>query len=72
MTPEELQALPAVVDVTTAGQVLGVGRGTAYELVRTGRLRVPVDRVLPLEEIVEAHRYAESPQLRGKVVVTVA
>ena len=38
----------------------------------TGRLRVPVDRVFPLERIVEAHAYAESGHVRGKVVVTVA
>ena len=33
----EQGALPAVVDVETAGRMLGVGRGLAYELVRTGR-----------------------------------
>lgn len=41
------------------------------ELVRVGRLRVPVDRVFPLDGIVEAHRYAEGPEIRGKVVITV-
>lgn len=41
------------------------------ELVRTGRLRVPVDRVLPLAEIAAAHRRAEGSDVRGKVVVTV-
>jgi NADPH:quinone reductase-like Zn-dependent oxidoreductase len=41
-------------------------------LVRTGQLRVPVDRVFTLERIAEAHAYAESGQVRGKVVVTVA
>jgi NADPH:quinone reductase-like Zn-dependent oxidoreductase len=39
------------------------------ELVRTERLRVPVDRVLPLAEIAQAHRAAEGPHARGKVVV---
>lgn len=38
-------------------------------LVSTGRLRVPVDRVLPLADVVEAHRHAEGG-VRGKVVVT--
>ena len=33
---------------------------------------MPVDRVFPLERIVEAHAYAESGHVRGKVVVTVA
>jgi NADPH:quinone reductase-like Zn-dependent oxidoreductase len=41
------------------------------ELVRAGVLRVPVDRVLPMAEIVEAHRYAEGREVRGKVVVTI-
>jgi len=41
------------------------------DLVRRGRLRVPVDRVFPLDRIAEAHRYAEGGEVRGKVVVTV-
>ena len=45
MSPEELYALPAVVDVTTAGRLLGVGRGAAYELVRTGQWPTPVVRL---------------------------
>ena len=34
MTRSELLALPVVVDVTTAARALGLGRSTAYELVR--------------------------------------
>jgi hypothetical protein len=45
VSPEELYALPAVVDVTTAGRLLGVGRGAAYELVRTGQWPTPVVRL---------------------------
>jgi NADPH:quinone reductase-like Zn-dependent oxidoreductase len=41
------------------------------ELVRTGRLRVPVDRVLPMAEIADAHRRAEGREVLGKVVVSV-
>ncbi|WSY72344.1 DNA-binding protein [Streptomyces sp. NBC_00885] len=33
---EELLALPATVNVTTAGRALGIGRDKAYELIRTG------------------------------------
>ena len=40
------------------------------ELVRTGRLRVPVDRTFPIAEAATAHRYAESGSVRGKVVLT--
>jgi hypothetical protein len=41
----EVDALPAVVDVQTAGRMLGVSRGLAYELVRTGRWPTPVLRL---------------------------
>ena len=41
-------------------------------LVDTGRLRVPVDRVVALEDVAAAHEHAASGRLRGKVVVAVA
>ena len=37
----------------------------------TGRLKPVIDRTFPLDQIVEAHRYLESNQQVGKVVVTV-
>ena len=42
------------------------------EVVRVGLLAGPVDRVFPLAYIADAHRYAESGEVRGKVVVTVS
>jgi hypothetical protein len=45
MTATEVRALPAVVDVLTAAEVLGIGRTVAYELVRTSRFPTPVVRV---------------------------
>ena len=45
LTADEVRALPAVVDVVTAGEVLGIGRSVAYELVRTNRFPTPVLRV---------------------------
>lgn len=42
MRREELDQLPAVVDVPTAGEILGVGRSCAYELVRSGQWPTPV------------------------------
>jgi NADPH:quinone reductase-like Zn-dependent oxidoreductase len=36
-----------------------------------GRLKPIIDRTFPLEQIVEAHRYLESNQQFGKIVVTV-
>ncbi|MEV1172443.1 zinc-binding dehydrogenase, partial [Nonomuraea sp. NPDC049784] len=40
--------------------------------LRTGAFRPVVDRVFPLEEIVQAHQYMESNAQFGKIVVTVA
>ncbi|MGW7572417.1 DNA-binding protein [Streptomyces sp. NPDC054765] len=37
---EELLALPATVNVTTAGRALGIGRDKAYELIRKGNFPV--------------------------------
>jgi hypothetical protein len=45
LTAAEIRALPAVVDLLTAGRVLGVGRTKSYELARTGRFPCPVLRV---------------------------
>lgn len=42
MSIEELETLPAVVDVSTAARILGVGRTSAYDLVRTGSWPTPV------------------------------
>jgi predicted DNA-binding transcriptional regulator AlpA len=42
---DELRRLPVVVDLVTAGAVLGIGRTTAYEMVRTRRWPTPVLRL---------------------------
>ena len=57
--------------------ILGSTMGTAedfagvYELVASGRVKPLVDRVFPLEEAADAHRYLESGKQFGKVVLTV-
>jgi Helix-turn-helix domain len=45
LTRAELLALPVVVDVPTAARALGLGRSTAYELVRRSEFPCPVLRV---------------------------
>ncbi len=45
LSSDELLALPAVVDIVTAGRVLGLGRGKSYELARRGEFPVPVLRL---------------------------
>ena len=42
------------------------------QLVEEGKYRPVVDRVYPLEEAVEAHRYVDTWQKTGNVVLTVA
>lgn len=41
-------------------------------LLESGDVRVYVDRVLPLDDVAEAHRLIESGHTRGKIVLTVA
>ncbi len=42
-----------------------------FDRVRAGDFKPRIDRVFPLAQIVEAHRYMESNQQIGKIVVTV-
>lgn len=42
---DEIRALPPVLDVATAGRLLGLGRSAAYELVQTDRWPTPVLRL---------------------------
>ena len=47
------------------------GKEYIYQGLESGALQPIIDRTFPLEEIVEAHRYMESNEQKGKIVVTV-
>ncbi len=50
---------------------LACGKQFVYSGLETGALKPVIDRTFPLERIVEAHRYMESNQQQGKIVVEV-
>jgi NADPH:quinone reductase-like Zn-dependent oxidoreductase len=74
LTPDTVRGLlrrtgPRPTAVATRRSPVDLAR--LADLVDTGRLRIPVDRLVGLDEVADAYGRAASGQLRGKVVVAV-
>lgn len=54
-TVAQVRALGTVTDVVTAGEILGIGRTTSYQLACTGCFPVPVLRVGDRYQVAVAH-----------------
>ncbi len=58
-------------EITQDPEKLERGKRYIYEQLQTGKLKPVIDRIFSLDNIAEAHRYMESNQQNGKIVVTV-
>ncbi len=58
-------------ELTQDDELLARARSFVYEGLESGTLRPVIDRAFTFSNIAEAHRYMESNQQKGKIVVTV-
>ncbi len=58
-------------EITQDAERLARGKQYVYDGLQSGTLKPIIDRTFSLDAIVDAHRYMQSNQQRGKIVVTV-
>ena len=58
-------------EIVSNPESLECGKRYVYDGLVSGALKPLIDRTFPLDAIAEAHRYMESNQQKGKIVVTV-
>ncbi len=61
----------ALFEIVKDAERLARGKQYTYEGLESGALKPVIDRTFTLNAIVDAHRYMESNQQKGKIVVTV-
>ncbi len=57
-------------EILSAPELKAKGEKYVYDHIMAGDFKPLIDRVFPFDQIVEAHRYMESNQQIGKIVVT--
>lgn len=57
--------------IFSSGAAAGEHLRAVTELIEAGELRPVIDRQYPLEQMAEAHRYAETEQKQGNIVIVV-
>jgi len=59
-------------EIVKGPEMLARGKQYIYEGLKSGTLKPLIDQIFPLDAIIEAHRYMESNQQIGKIVVRVS